>query len=471
MDKVQFNSKRAAAMLASICCVAFLFMHGLVTTTGLFASEDSDIGKEISRAEKQEMRAITTEGIFVDWRGDAITVAEEAGKPAMLRFDESYSYLIGYNSASYGTSGLRSRLYSDIFDGGEDGIGAQVTLTTDNALQEFCYKILGSYEGSVIVMRADGALLACTSRSSAEVGYNVNLVSKNDKNAYNLYLEQDSFFLNRSIMAADPPGSTFKIVTGAAQLENGLGGFVVDDYLGYVEINGGKIHNFGTEPAGANVGLEKALNKSVNVYFAQSAIQMRHYNMQVMADKFLLNQAIKLDFGNLFSNFDLDTMSDNYLLAQTAFGQGRTTMSPMHIAMIMNAVLNDGKMMKPYVVQRIDNDGQNISITEPEVLAEPISSDTASVLKKYLHSTAEGYKYYESNYDKVYAKTGTADQANDKNHVYMLIGIENTPVGDCVILIDRRNVTGTSSTLKPEAESIINYLRSMKPNDVDGNAQ
>lgn len=464
MEKMKFSPKRASAMIALICCVGFLFMHSLVNATGLFASEDSSLGKEISKIKMQEMRAITTEGIFLDWRGNAITEATQPGKPAMLKFDESYSYIIGYNSTIYGTAGLRSRLYDKIFDGGEDSIGAQVTLTTDNDLQEFCYKILGPYEGSVIVMRSDGALLACTSRSSAKVGYNVNLVSANDKEAYNKYLEQDYFFLNRSTMAADPPGSTFKIITGAAQLENGMGGFVIDDHLGYVEINGGRIHNHDADPAGEGVGLEKALNKSVNVYFAQAAIQMRAYNLQVMADRFLLNEPIKLDFCSLYSNFDLDTMNDNYLLAQTAFGQGRTTMSPLHIAMIMNAVINDGKMMKPYLVQSIDDDGKNLLTTEPEVLAEPFSATTASVLKKYLHSTAEGYKYYESNYGMVYAKTGTADQSNKKNHIYLLMGVEDTPVGDCVILIDRRNVAGTSSTLKPEAESILNYLLTMQDN-------
>ncbi len=464
MEKVKFSPKRAAAMIAVICCVGFLFMHSLVNATGLFASEDSDLGKEISKAEMQEMRAITTEGIFLDWRGNAITEATEAGKPAMVCFDESYSFLIGYNSTLYGTSGLRNRYYDKIFDGGEDNVGAQVTLTTDNELQEFCYKILGPYEGSVIIMRADGALLACTSRSSGEVGYNVNLISQNSKDTYNKYLSYDSFFLNRSLMAADPPGSTFKIITGAAQLESGLGGFIIDDPLGYVEINGGRIHNYDAAPAGTDVGLEKALNNSVNVYFAQAAIEMRAYNMQVMADRMLMNQPINLNFGKLYSNFDLDTMNDNYLLAQTAFGQGRTTMSPMHIAMIMNAVINDGKMMKPYLVQSIDDDGKNLETTEQVVLAEPFSASTASVLKKYLHSTAEGYKYYETSYGMVYAKTGTADQANGKNHVYMLMGVEDTPVGDCVILIDRRNVTGTSSTLKSEAESILNYLLTMQDN-------
>ena len=466
MEKVKFNSKRAAAMLSAICCVAFLFMHSLVTATGLFATDDSELGKEISSTKMQEMRAITTEGTFLDRNGSPITEAREAGKPAMVKFDESYSYIIGYNSTVYGTSGLRKRLYTKLFDGGEDGFGAQVKLTTDNNLQEFCYKILGQSEGSVIVMRADGALLACTSRSSPEMGYNVNLISQNKKETYNEYLNYNAFFLNRSTMAADPPGSTFKVVTAAAQLENGMGGFVVDDPLGYIEINGGKIHNYDGNPAGMNVGLEKALNQSVNVYFAQAAVQMRAYTMQIMADKFLLGQAIELDFAKLLSNFDLGDMTDNGLLAQTAFGQGRTTMSPMQIAMVMNAVINDGVMMKPYIIEQIDDDGETISRTEPEILSKPFTASTAEVLKTYLHSTAEGYKYYASSYGKVYAKTGTADLANGKNHVYMLMGVEDTPMGDCVILIDRRNVSGTSSTLRKDAESILNYLLSMQDNRV-----
>lgn len=463
MQKIKFNPKRAALMVSMVACVVFLFVYNLALAGGLFASEESKIGKERDTIRLEEVRKITVEGRFVDRKGAPITEADAPGKPAKVLFDESYSYLIGYNCKMYGTSGLRSRFYDVIFDGGEDGVGGEVSLTTDNNLQEFCYEILGNHEGSVIIMRADGALLACTSRASAELGYNVNLVCDNKElNRYKEYASYDSFFLNRATMSADPPGSTFKIVTSVSLLENGLGEFVMDDPDGFVVINGAKIHNYGGYPAGSNVDLEKALNDSVNVYFSTAAQKLKAYNLQITADKFLLGQPIELDFAKLMSNFDLGNMSDNVLTARTAFGQGRTTMPPLQVAMVMNAVINDGKMMKPYLVDHITDDGEVIAQTEPEVLSDAFSSETAAVLKEYLHSTAEGYGYLSENYGVIYAKTGTADLANGKNHAYMLLGVEDTALGDCVILIDRRNISQTSSSLKNDAESLLNYLLSMQ---------
>lgn len=462
MHKIRFHSGRAAMMIAAVVCVVFLFMNNLILASGLFADSDSDVGTERSEVEKEEVRKITIEGSFVDRDGEAITMAQTPGVPGTILFDESYSYLIGYNCRMYGTSGLRSRLYDRLFYGGEDGVGATVSLTTDNGLQEFCYKILGESEGSVIVMRADGALLACTSRSSAELGYNANLVCDDERNRYPEYAGCDAFFLNRATMSADPPGSTFKIVTAAALLENGLGSFTIDDDTGFIEIDGAVIHNYGDIPAGEDVDLEEALNNSVNVYFSAAVQQLKAYNLQITADKFLLDKPVELDFTTLKSNFDLDSMSDNVLLARTAFGQGRTTMPPLQIAMIMNAVLNDGRMMKPYLVDHITDDSKVTEQTQAAVLSETMSASTADELRTYLRSTAEGYGYLEENYGVVYAKTGTADQANGRNHAYMLLGVEDTPVGDCVILIDRRNITQTSGSLKKDAESILNYLLSME---------
>lgn len=463
MKSIKVHVKRAALMMASITCVVFLFVYNLILSGGLFAPEDSPIGEKIEEVKLAEERKITTEGAFVDRLGRAITAAEAPGKPARILFDECYSYLIGYNCKMYGTSGLRKRLYERIFIGGDDGIGAEVTLTTDNDLQEFCYEILGESEGSVIVLRSDGALLACTSRSSAELGYNANLVCDDKElNRYSEYVSIDSFLLNRSTMSADPPGSTFKTVTGASMIENGMGDYVIDDPEGFVIIDGTKIHNYGGIPAGAGVDLEKALNDSVNVYFATAVQKLKAYNLQITADKFLLGHPIELDFATLMSNFDLDNMSNNVLLARTAFGQGRITMPPLQVAMIMNAIMNDGQMMKPYLVDHITDDGKVTDRTEAEVLSETMAPSTAEILKEYLHSTAEGYGYKEEDYGVIYAKTGTADQANGKNHAYMLMGVEDSPVGDCVILIDRRNISATSGSLKKDAESLLNYLLSMQ---------
>lgn len=462
MHKTELNIKRIAFCISATVFVTFFFIYNLIVAGGLFAGADSEHQEKKAQLQQEEARKITLEGPIIDRNGDAITQAETVGKPAVLLFDECYSYLVGYNCKMYGTSGLRSRMGKYLFDGGTDNIGAEITLTTDNGLQQFCYDILGASEGSVIVMNADtGALLACTSRSHAQVGYNANLVCDDPElNKYPEYRNYDSFFFNRSTTSADPPGSTFKIVTAASLLENDMGDYVYNDTTGFVEIDGAKLRNFADAVQG-KVDLQKALNQSVNVYFATAAQHLRAYNLQITAEKFMLGVPLDLDFCDLYANFDLGDMSDNVLLARTAFGQGHTTVAPLQIVMFMEAVLCDGTINKPYLIERITDDGKVIQQTKPQVLSEAIEDHTARTLKEYLHSTAEGYGYTEDLYGMVYAKTGTADMANGMNHIYMLIGVEIEEKGNFVILIDRRNTTSTSGAVKKDAESILNYLLSM----------
>ena len=147
-------------------------------------------------------------------------------------------------------------------------------------------------------------------------------------------------------------------------------------------------------------------------------------------------------------------------MAQTAYGQGKVAVSPLNVAMMMGAIVNDGKIMKPYLVQSITDDGKVEQDTKPTVAYETLDKSTAEKMQGYLHNVAVSYGFEEDVYGQVYAKTGTADQTNGLNTCYYLMGVE-TDSGKYVLVVNHRNTTGTSGSLKKAATDLLAYVVTM----------
>ncbi len=95
-------------------------------------------------------------------------------------------------------------------------------------------------------------------------------------------------------------------------------------------------------------------------------------------------------------------------LATAAFGQG-VSMTPLQLAAIFSTIVNDGKMMKPYVVNEIREGGRVIRI-KPKELAQVISAKSAEIMVEMLTAAVEGgeSKFYNLKTHRVAGKTGTA---------------------------------------------------------------
>ena len=142
------------------------------------------------------------------------------------------------------------------------------------------------------------------------------------------------------------------------------------------------------------------------------------------------------------------------LVEQTAFGQGKTQISPFQIAMILQTIVNDGRMQKPYLIQKISDDGKVIHEGKTEILGSPISKDTCCKLKEYLNSVAESYGYESNDYGTVYAKTGTAEvKTKGYNHIYLVFADESYTG---IISLDKS--TQASGSLVDISKQILDYL-------------
>lgn len=367
-----------------------------------------------------------------------------------LTYPEAYSWLLGYVRGQ-NSCGLKGKYEQYLYREGKENKGADIHLTLDNKLQRKAYETIEGNDASAIVLDVHtGKVLALASSKETAVPYNVN-DGAYEKN-YTYWSRKDTgFFKTNGIQDAAEPGSVFKLVTASAMLENDRENDIVKD-TGTVRIGNGTVNNNGKRARG-EIGLQEALGYSSNIFFAKESLKMTGNVLEEQADKFLIGQNIELDFTTLNSSFDLDNNGEE-IVAATGYGQGNTLMTPLHIAMVAQAVANDGKMLKPYMIESVTQDKKTLLKGTEEKLGNPISRKTAKKLKTLLKNVATDYYGIDSSL-KLSTKTGTAQIAGGKYKCYFLAFSD-----DYVVLVSK--VTDDTEEygrhLQPYVLDIFKYL-------------
>ncbi len=410
----------------------------------------------------EAIKEYAIEGDIRDRHGNIILGYGEPGTGAYAQWPQNYSFswLLGYysvNSSMENKFGLRGNLkdYS-LFTLDANNKGTAVTLTADTDLQNFAYQnILAGNEGSVIVLdNATGAIMCLASQST--IDYDVNNVDTL------LASDIPDSQYRRGTFENDPPGSTFKVITAAAALKKAEDEGLTDDFFAYTDTgtyiaegDGFAITNYANAVYG-DIGLEEALNNSVNCYFADLGIRTGRSRIRDMANAFLIGKDIEVPFLDTVSSvldFGAGTPAD---IAQVSFGQGNTEISPLHLALIAQAIANDGKMMAPYIVNTIKLGRIPLYKFFPHSLNQCISGSIDGKLKAIMHSTAVGYGLDEENFGYVCAKTGSAECTGDRVHTY-IIGFTDR-FSFCI----SANNSDISTNLLPGAQQLTAYLNSME---------
>ena len=276
-------------------------------------------------------------------------------------------------------------------------------------------------------------------------------------------------------------GSTFKILTEVCLIDHGMEDFKVEDIP--FTVNGWECNN-AYSSAGEKINHKTALERSSNVFFAQAALALGKENLKETAEKFMLtedvfedsngdgiddenSQYLSLDFGHIPYNWDLEVSED--VFAQTGFGQGKTELTTIHTAMIVQAIANDGVMMKPYLVDKlIDSEGKIVYTGEEEKLSEATSKSTAdkvteamllaakyaSTHYKGLGNTAEIFETYQ-----VAGKTGTSENG-DKNDTVNAWFVSFAPADDpqYVVVVNQCKTQKGGYKMTETAAEIYQYL-------------
>lgn len=399
-------------------------------------------------------------GDITDRNGNVLArtdVAEDGTETRVYPYNSLFSHVIGYSDPELGKTGLESvenfelltsnaffveRIQNE-FNGDKDR-GDTVVTTLDADLQQASYDALGDNRGAVVVMEADtGKILA--------------MVSKPDFDPNNIYAdwntlisdETNSPLLNRATNGAYAPGSVFKIVTTLAYMRQNA------DYQSYTYDCAGRIEVGNTSIACFNgtvhgfEDLRSSFANSCNSSFCNIGRLLDISEYRQTAKDLLFNSSLPgvLDYKK--SSFALDESSGEAEIMMTAMGQGKTMVSPYHMALITQSIANGGTLMEPYLVDKVTNyTGSEVRKNVPKSYKRLMTSEEAAQLKEYMTAVVnEGTGSVLSGRSYTVAgKTGTAEYSQsdgEKTHSWF-VGFTNVDNPELVISVITEGSDGSA---------------------------
>ncbi len=436
----------------------------------------TNIGEEMATKLSNYILENDLKGIYVDESTNRI-----------YPYDSLLSHVLGFTGTDdqglYGLesyyedelAGVDGRIVGSIDGGGNETPyedeeyvapqnGNSLVLTVDATIQSIVEKNLEKAvkenvadKGVCVVMRpSTGEVLAMATYpdfnpntpfeiNNAELAAKWDTLSSKQKNSALL-----DMWRNTAISDAFEPGSTFKVLTASAALEENItdidtaGAFHCN---GYVSISGWKIRCWRYPRIHGSQSLRQAIMNSCNPSFMQAGLKLgiKTYTEYLKAYNLYDTTGIDLPGETTGIIHNPETMTE-LDLATTAFGQ-TVSITALQSAVMYSAIANGGYIMKPYVVKEIRSEnGTLISQTTPTVKKQVISEDTSSKILSALYDTVDtgtGKAAKVSGYT-VAGKTGTAEEGRGSNLWYMASFAGVAPVNDpeVVVIFNLYNPTG-----------------------------
>lgn len=419
---------------------------------------------------------------------DGVAIAESVPTDDELRYlrkyssPQTYSAITGYYSVLFGATGME-RMANSVLAGTDDRLlvdrlqqlfagaeprGGAVSLTVDSAAQKAAFAGLDGRTGAVVAIEpSTGRILAM----ATSPGFDPNAFSSHKPSTIlaaqeKLEANKNKPLTNRPLTMLLPPGSTFKLITAAAALENGvadesrlLPGPKQLDLPQTSEV----MDNWNGKAcsASAEVTLRQALTISCNTTFAWLGMELGAEKLREQARKFGFDQSFDVPMRAATSRFP--ESADAPQTALSAIGQFDVRASALQMAMVVAAIGNKGVLMRPYLVDQVLAPNLNVlDQTRPTDVRRAISESTARTLTSMMVDVVE--KGTGSNVRisgvKVAGKTGTAQNDPDsKPHAWFVAfaPAENPTVAVAVVLQNGGNAAEVSGNrlAAPIARSVI----------------
>ncbi|MFJ6631044.1 peptidoglycan D,D-transpeptidase FtsI family protein [Streptomyces sp. NPDC091376] len=322
---------------------------------------------------------------------------------------------------------------------GEKKKGGDVVTTLNGKAQEAAFKGLGDNKGAVAAIDPQtGKILALASTPSYDPSGFAGNSLKDSENRQKLLNDKDKPMVNRALRETYPPGSTFKVLTAAAALEHG----VVTDINAATDTPEPYFIPLSRKPMVNQHGgcekasLNRALEVSCNSVFANLGDKVGRDKMVETAEKFGFNNP-EIDTPVRAASSVYDKNMDKGGNALSSIGQFNTATTPLQMAMVTAAIANDGKLMKPYMIDQLRAPNLDIVQTfEPEEMSRPLSQENAQLLQQMMENVVEkgtGTKAQISDVT-VGGKTGTAQHGvgNKKRPYAWFVSYAKTDSGSPV---------------------------------------
>ena len=300
--------------------------------------------------------------------------------------------------------------------------GKNLTLALDADLQRIAAEQMQGKKGAVVATNPQtGEVLVLYSSPSYDPNY---FVAKRSEAAVLGLINdfQNRPLFNRAIAGLYPPGSTFKIVTSAAGLEEGkiTKNTLIND-PGVITVAGYKYSNWyftGYGRTEGDVNVVKALKRSVDTYYYKLGEMLGANKIADWSKKFKLDKTFGLDLDGELAGFvptpdwKLKATGESWFLGNTyhyAIGQGDLALTPLGVNMMSSAIANNGKICKPRMLK---NEG-----SQPDCQEVGLKKETIEIIKEgMLEACAEGgtaYPFFNFT-PTVACKTGTAEYLNSE---------------------------------------------------------
>ncbi len=321
-------------------------------------------------------------------------------------------------------------------------------------LQEACYRAMGSFNGAAVVMEAKtGRILAMVSKPD----FDPNTVSENWAEISSD--SENSPLVNRAAQGLYPPGSIFKIVTLHEYMREHPSDYSAYTYdcTGKITVDGSTIECYHGSVHG-HEDLLSSFADSCNTSFTNIGLMLDIPKLSDTADRMLFGRVLPTDLSYSRSKFSLSSVSDTKTVMQTSIGQGSTLVTPLHIALITQAVANRGCMMRAQeIVKKTNYQGVLLKEYRPEEYKRIMSEQEALVMTEYMKQvckTGTGKKLAGLSYT-VAGKTGSAEFGKVKGQSHSwFTGFSNPDDPDIVVTVIMENGGSGSESAVPAARYI-----------------
>ena len=380
------------------------------------------------------------------------------------------SHVVGYYSTQYGTSGIEASenetlkgqqnyaSWTDVINAaaGINTPGNDVRLTINSTIQQAAQDALEGETGAAVVMDpSTGAVLAMASSPTYSAG---DVEALLEQAAASDGSDDAGQLVNRATQGLYAPGSTFKIVSLATALQNGIAS---EDSVyaspGTMEIGNAEVSNFGDESYG-DITLQRATALSSNTVFGQLGVQIGAQLLVEGAEAFGFNKDLDFELPVVTSLMpDPDEMTEwetAWASAGEPVGEHESPAGPqasvLEMAMVGCAVANNGTIMQPYLVDSVYNaNGERSYQAQATTYLQAITSETASRVKEVLKDVVDYGTGTTAaiNGVQVAGKTGTAEHpdGDDGWFVGMADADSDTPSVVVAIVLEKNESSVASA--------------------------
>jgi stage V sporulation protein D (sporulation-specific penicillin-binding protein) len=417
-------------------------------------------GRKISHEKAKEIRSLEIEGVYIgedskrhypfgNYLSHVLGFAGIDNQGLMgleLYYDEELKGKEGSVKFYANAKGERMNDMADDYKPPVDGM--DLKLTIDSKIQTIVERELDIAQAEY---NPDGIIAIAMNPNNGEI---LAMSSRPDFDPANFRnVPPEIYNRNLPIWSTYEPGSTFKIITLAAALEEGKVDLEKDHFHdpGFVEVGGARLRCWKKGGHGSQTYLEVVQN-SCNPGFVELGERLGKETLFKYIRDFGFGEKTGIDLQGEGKGilFNLDRVGP-VEQATTAFGQG-VSVTPIQQVAAISAAVNGGTLYTPYIAKELINpaNGEILMKKSPESKRKVISKETSDEIRLALESVVakgSGKKAFVDGY-RVGGKTGTAQKAQngrylENNHIVSFIGFAPADDPQLVVYVAVDNPKGT----------------------------